>query len=294
MHLLSFLLVISTTWLHANAYVQRYSASRQRDMIQQRQSGPSTRNDPRPQKGNIPYGGAGIMTCQQPGTVAITYDDGPNIYTSQVLDQLATYGFKATFFVCGDNGHGAIDADSRWIDVIRRMDAEGHQIGSHTWSHLDLSLDSTTEDQRFDEMVKTEMALRNILGKYPTYMRPPYDSCNTACQNVLKTLGYVIVYQDLDTLDWAHQDDIQVSKDIFRQALEQTPGGPQSGHRLVLAHDLHQLTVTSLTPYMLQYLKDNGWKAVTFASDAYCIWKSNSHLFQWPLWESKWSNVLGF
>jgi peptidoglycan/xylan/chitin deacetylase (PgdA/CDA1 family) len=247
--------------LPVTARVPRYYAPPKHDMLESRQSGASTKNDPRPQKGNIPYGGAGIRTCKEPGTVALTFDDGPNIYTGQVLDHLAEYGFKATFFVCGDNGHGAIDVDSRWIDVIKRMDAEGHQVASHTWSHPDLS--TITDNQRYDEMVKTEMAIRNILGKYPTYMRPPYTSCNDACQTVMKNLGYVIANYDLDTEDWAHQDNIQVAKDIFKNGMDQTEGGPQSGHRVVLAHDLHEQTASSLTPYMLQYLKEKGWKGVT-------------------------------
>jgi peptidoglycan/xylan/chitin deacetylase (PgdA/CDA1 family) len=243
------------------AHIPRYVALPRREMLEPRQSGPSTRNDPRPQKGGIPYGGAGIRTCKTPGTVAITYDDGPNIYTEQVLDHFAEYGFKATFFVCGDNGHGAIDADSRWINVIRRMDTDGHQVASHTWTHPDLSI--ITDDQRYDEMVKTEMAIRNILGKYPTYMRPPYSSCNDACQAVMKSLGYVIAYYDLETEDYAHQDNIQIAKDIFKRVIDETEGGSQSGHRIALAHDLHEQTASSLTPYMLRYLKDQGWKGVT-------------------------------
>jgi peptidoglycan/xylan/chitin deacetylase (PgdA/CDA1 family) len=244
-----------------SARVPQDPASLKRNILESRQSGESTINDPRPQKGNIPYGGAGIRTCTQPGTVAITFDDGPNVYTGQVLDTLKQYGFKATFFVCGDNGHGAIDADTRWMNLIKRMDNEGHQVASHTWSHPDLS--TIPLSQVVDEMIKTEMAIRNILDKYPTYMRPPYTSCGAACQTILKKYGYVIAYQDLDTLDWAHQDDIQQAKDNFKSGMDSAEGGPQSGHRIVLAHDIHEQTVTSLTPYMLQYLKDNGWKGVT-------------------------------
>lgn len=161
-------------------------------------SGASTRNDARPQKGSVPYGGEGIYGCTKPGTVAITYDDGPYSFTNGVLDKFAAYGFKATFFVTGNNlGKGAIDTTSAWANVIRRMDAEGHQVASHTWSHQDLSVIS--DSQRYDQMVKNEMAIRNILGKYPTYMRPPYSSCNAACQTVMKNLGYVISYFGMAT-----------------------------------------------------------------------------------------------
>jgi peptidoglycan/xylan/chitin deacetylase (PgdA/CDA1 family) len=82
------------------------------------------------------------------------------------------------------------------------MVAEGHQVASHTWSHQDLS--DITDAQRYDQMVKNEMAIRNIIGKYPTYMRPPYSSCSPACQTTLKNLGYVVSYFDLVSI---HQTD---------------------------------------------------------------------------------------
>jgi hypothetical protein len=83
-------------------------------------SGASTRNDPRPQKGDVEYGGEGIYECLKPGTVAITYDDGPYIYTDEVLNKFKAAGFKATFFVTGNNlGKGAID--QKWTTVIKRM-----------------------------------------------------------------------------------------------------------------------------------------------------------------------------
>lgn len=225
-------------------------------------AGASTRNDPRSQKGSVSYGGAGVYSCEKPGTVAITYDDGPYLYTNQVLDQFAKYGFKATFFVTGNNnGKGAIDTTESWSSVIKRMVAEGHQVGSHTWSHQDLSV--ITDAQRYDQMVKNEMAIRNIIGKYPTYMRPPYSSCNAACQTVMQNLGYVISYFDLDTDDYNHLSDIQVAKDNFKRILDQTPGGPQTGDRIAIAHDIHEVTATSLTRYMLEYMKSQGYRSVT-------------------------------
>jgi peptidoglycan/xylan/chitin deacetylase (PgdA/CDA1 family) len=162
-------------------------------------NGDSTRDIPRPQLGDIEYGGEGIYPCVEPGTIAITYDDGPYIYTNDVLDQFASYHMKATFFITGNNlGKGAIDdASTPWPAVIQRMIAEGHQVASHTWSHQDLS--AITQQQRFDQMVHNEMALRNIIQKFPTYMRPPYSSCTEACQADLLTLGYVVTYFNLDT-----------------------------------------------------------------------------------------------
>jgi hypothetical protein len=60
-------------------------------------SGGTTRNIARPKPGEVPYGGEGIYACNVPGQIAITYDDGPYIYTNDVLDLFAQYKFKATF-----------------------------------------------------------------------------------------------------------------------------------------------------------------------------------------------------
>jgi peptidoglycan/xylan/chitin deacetylase (PgdA/CDA1 family) len=135
--------------------------------------GTSTLTVARPHLGSIPYGGDGIYDCFVPGTIALTFDDGPGAYTSNILDTLDAYNAKATFFITGiNNGKGEIDDPGLpWAALIRRIYASGHQIASHTWSHQDLSI--ITAQQRQDQMVKNEMALRNILGFFPIYMRPP-------------------------------------------------------------------------------------------------------------------------
>ncbi|KAF2019070.1 carbohydrate esterase family 4 protein [Aaosphaeria arxii CBS 175.79] len=228
-------------------------------------SGTSTRNVARPQLGDIEYGGEGIYACEVPGTVAITYDDGPYIYTNGVLDQFKAYGAKATFFITGINiGKGAIDdASTAWPAVIRRMEAEGHQIASHTWSHQDLS--AITKEQRYDQMVKNEMAFKNIIGKFPTYMRPPYSSCTAAsgCQQDLKDLGYVVSYFDLDTDDYNNITPalIQNAKNRVSTALQGKT--PTNDDFLAIAHDIHQQTAQNLTGYMLEQFTQKGFKLVT-------------------------------
>lgn len=192
--------------------------------------------------------------------MAITYDDGPYIYTQQVLDQVEAYKAKATFFITGNNlGKGSIDEN--WAGVISNMYAAGHQIASHTWSHQ--NLDQITHEQRVEQMVKNEMALRNIIGKYPTYMRPPYSACYSAsCQNDMKALGYVVTSFDLDTDDYNQltKEKIQVAKDNFKSGIDSAGA---DGDRLSISHDIHELTALNLTGYMLDYVYRNGWTAVT-------------------------------
>ncbi|KAI4661115.1 uncharacterized protein J4E79_004925 [Alternaria viburni] len=226
-------------------------------------AGASTRNDPRPQLGSIPYGGGGIYVCNNPGTVAITYDDGPYIYTEGVMELFEARGAHATFFITGNNiGKGAIDEN--WAGVIKKMYDNGHQVASHTWSHQDLS--AITKEEAYDQMVKNEMAIRNIIGKYPTYMRPPYSSCTGSCQEVMADLGYVVSYFDLDTDDYNQltPEKIQVAKNNFKEGIDtRNSGDPYDGDRLVIGHDIHQLTAENLTVYMLDYLYAQGLRAVT-------------------------------
>lgn len=125
-------------------------------------AGPSTLNAPRPVLGSVSYTDD-IYDCVQNNVVALTYDDGPYNYTSQLLDILKSYGFQATFFMTGNNnGKGAIDTTAPYPDLIKRMVAEGHQIASHTWSHY--SLDNINSTLRKSQMVKNEMAFNNIVG----------------------------------------------------------------------------------------------------------------------------------
>lgn len=163
--------------------------------------GSNTSTIARPKVGNVPYGGAGIYDCTIAGTIALTFDDGPYIYTDYILDVLKNYSARATFFVTGNNnGKGEIDnAANGWSTIIQRAYNEGHQIASHTWTHPYLS--NLTSAQRKQQMWSNEMALRNILGFFPTYMRPPYSDCTAAsgCQKDMADLGYHITYFDVDT-----------------------------------------------------------------------------------------------
>lgn len=80
------------------------------------------------QGSSIPYGLI-ITHCNVPNTVALTFDDGPFIYTGQILDTLSKHGARATFFLNGVN-KGNIDSSH---DLVQRTLAEGHQLGSHTY-----------------------------------------------------------------------------------------------------------------------------------------------------------------
>jgi peptidoglycan/xylan/chitin deacetylase (PgdA/CDA1 family) len=228
-------------------------------------AGAATSTIARTKVGNVAYGGAGIYECVTPGTVALTYDDGPQKeFTSHILDIFASYNAKATFFITGNNiGKGQIDITPEYVTDIKRMYAEGHQVASHTWTHLDLS--AITQAQRQQQMYKNEMALRNIIGVIPTYMRPPYSSCAGQCETDMADLGYHVTYFNVDTDDYNQDDpsEIQNSKNWFRGNITAGGATPANNEWLSIAHDIHAQTAYNLTDYMLSTLTTLGYKAVT-------------------------------
>jgi peptidoglycan/xylan/chitin deacetylase (PgdA/CDA1 family) len=211
--------------------------------------------------------------------IALTFDDGPGQYTAHILDLLKQYAVPATFFVTGNNlGKGEIDnTATAWPGIILRMRNEGHQIASHTWSHQalgsvgpSLGQETLTRQQRLNQMYYNEMAFRNILGYFPTYMRPPYSDCDagSGCQADMATLGYHVIYFDLDTEDYLNDSpaQIQTSKNDYSNNVG--PSSPQSASWLVIGHDIHQQTAYNLTEFMITYAKARGW---TFGTVGQCL-----------------------
>ncbi|KAK5256209.1 hypothetical protein LTR16_003794 [Cryomyces antarcticus] len=114
-------------------------------------------------------------------------------------------------------------------------------------------------------MYSNEMALRNILGFFPTYMRPPYSDCTAAsgCEADMKALGYHITYFDVDTVDYNNDSPtlIQNAKNNFAKGI--AAGSPSTADYLVIGHDIHYQTAYNLTAYMLDTLLAKGYKPVT-------------------------------
>lgn len=229
----------------------------------QKPSGVDTAGVARPKLGTVLYGGGGIYDCVNSGDIALTFDDGPYLYTNDLLDKLASYGARATFFITGTNiGKGVInDPATPYPAIIKRMHAEGHQVASHTWSHQNAS--QLTNTQFTNQMVWNEIAINSILGFFPTYMRPPYSICQKECQNILATLGYHTTYFNLDTAGYLNDSPktIQTSKDIWDKAIDSSDPGTDSF--LQIEHDIHSQIVYNLTDYILTSLFSSGYNAVT-------------------------------
>lgn len=231
----------------------------------QHPEGTNTSSIPRPRFGSVPYGGTGVFKCKNPGTVALTFDDGPHKgFTDRILDLFKSYNAKATFFITGNSiNKGQIDKTKDHIEAIKRMNADGHQIASHTWTHLNLA--QISSDDRKNQIWNVEMALNNIVGKIPTYLRPPYSSCDSGCQQDMSDLGYHLIYFDVDTDDYGqiNASRIQNSKDWYKGNITKNGATAKTNDWLVISHDIIEQTANNLTEYMLSTLTQLGYKAVT-------------------------------
>jgi peptidoglycan/xylan/chitin deacetylase (PgdA/CDA1 family) len=132
--------------------------------------------------------------------VYLTFDDGPNgAFTQQVLDLLAQYSARATFFVIGRQAAGG-------ADVLRRMASEGSYIGNHTWDHV--WLDKISKEEFVDQIQRTRNELIAVAGDLFTldgdvrYVRPPYGAINADDRQWMAELGYTPVLWDVDPQDW--------------------------------------------------------------------------------------------
>jgi hypothetical protein len=168
------------------------------------------------------------------------------------------------------------------------MKADGHQIASHTWSHQRLpTLGKTLLRQ---QMIYNEIALADILGFFPTYMRPPYSASNEDVDEWLGDLGYHVTYFDLDTEGYLHnsEDEIEDSKDIVDKAFRNKD--PSTDSYLHIEHDTVYETVSTLVSYTLDALYDAGFTPVTVGQ---CLDDPEENWYRWPDHEDKKRSVGG-
>lgn len=176
--------------------------------------------------------------------LAITFDDGPGNYTEKLLDMLKERGVKATFYILGSKV-------KRYSDIVRRIDAEGHQIGNHSWNHPDLAKLTTADIQR--EIGNTNDAIYEIIHKRPTTIRPPYGSVNDTVLDEIRKAGMTSILWSVDTRDWADRN----SKIVCNRAV----AGAHPG-AIILLHDIHPTSVDAV-PCIIDTLQKQGYKFVT-------------------------------
>lgn len=152
--------------------------------------------------------------------VYLTFDDGPHpVATPFVLQELSQHGIKATFFLLGS-------CVEQHPDLARRIVAEGHTIGNHTYDHVSLLF----RDGQFtgDQITRTRDVIRKHTGITTKYFRPPFGHGSPTTYRVSKEHGHEVVMWDVDPGDWQ-----PVSPDVI---ISRSIGAVDPGS-IVLFHD---------------------------------------------------------
>lgn len=181
-------------------------------------------------------------------TVALTFDDGPHpVNTPKVLDILEQYDVKATFFVTGENAQ-------KYPELVRRIVAEGHTIGHHSWDHDDLR--RTSPSQIRAELRRTQQAVGAALGRpYEIdQFRPPYGAMNDGVKQAVRDENDLAIMWNVDSLDWKFRnDDAKILQQVFEGSSSVYARGG-----VVLFHDIHPQTVRVLDDVIVR-LKSEGF-----------------------------------
>ncbi len=174
--------------------------------------------------------------------IALTFDDGPNsAVTSDILDTLEKYGAKATFFVVGDR----VAANK---SVVKRAHDLGCEIGSHTWSHKNLT--KLTTQQMNDEMKKSVDAISAVTGVPVKVMRPPEGGHNETVRN---NLDYPLIMWSVDSNDWRHRNAQKDYDEVMNYVFDGA---------IILMHDLYPATAEAVAK-LIPDLMAQGYKFVT-------------------------------
>lgn len=181
------------------------------------------------------------VDCSLHTCVAVTYDDGPGPYTKDLLKTLLAAQAGATFFMQGKNITGN-------TDIVRAVAADGHDIGSHTMTHPDLTKVGPDKDRA--EVVGCADLIAGITGEPVTFFRPPYGAVNDA---VLAAIGKPAILWSIDTNDWQGPGRAAL---IQRSVPVSKPGD------IILFHDTHRDSVTAASDVMAG-LQDRGFTPVT-------------------------------
>jgi cellulose synthase/poly-beta-1,6-N-acetylglucosamine synthase-like glycosyltransferase/peptidoglycan/xylan/chitin deacetylase (PgdA/CDA1 family)/spore germination protein YaaH len=199
----------------------------------------------------------------KPGVVAISFDDGPDpTWTPKILDILKAKGAKATFMMIGEQAQDN-------VSLMKRVRAEGHEIGNHTWTHPDIS--EISPEQLRLQLNLTERLFGSKLGIKPLFFRPPYSidqqpdtNDQAAPAYLIQKLGYTIVGNQIDTGDWDERQP-KSPEGILHDVLEQLQvmkTKPQFRGSIILLHDgggNRAVTVAAL-PVLIDGLRAHGFK----------------------------------
>ena len=174
--------------------------------------------------------------------VSITFDDGPNHKTTnRLLDGLKERGVNAAFFLVGELAE-------RNPETVKRMSDEGHTIGNHTYSHINLG--EVNFDNAINEIKKTNKVIEDITGETVKYIRPPYGIYS---DKMLNSCSLTPVLWTVDPDDWKTTN----AGNVVKYVVDNVRCGD-----IILLHDIYDSSVTAALE-IIDKLTLKGFRFVT-------------------------------
>jgi peptidoglycan/xylan/chitin deacetylase (PgdA/CDA1 family) len=178
-----------------------------------------------------------------PGTIALTFDDGPNpVYTRQILAILKENNIKATFFVVGANA-------KKYPDVIKEIHAQGHVIASHSQTHPMLT--KISHAQLENEISEPQVIVNNIIGEKPKCLRYPFGASNEYVRTAIRAHGIMPVSMGFNSFDYERPGTQKIVSQVLNNIYSK---------QVILLHDGYdkrEETVAAL-PIIIEGVKKKG------------------------------------
>ena len=172
--------------------------------------------------------------------VALTFDDGPSIYTKEIIDTLKKHEVNATFFILGNKV-------KPYQELLNESLNNGNILGNHSYNHKWLI--KLNEDELNNQIIKTNEEIKLYTGFTPTLLRPTYGSVN----NKVKHLNMDIVLWTIDTMDWKYRN---VSTIVSRATKK------LKDCDIILMHDIYKTSALAVDKIITE-IKKQGFELVT-------------------------------
>lgn len=176
-------------------------------------------------------------------TLALSFDDGPSKYTSDIIELLDKYGYNATFFVVGNK----IEEN---VETLKKI-SEKNEIGNHTFNHIWATRYSN--NYIIDEINKTDELIYKFTKKKTTLFRPSYGAINNTIKS---SINKDIVLWSLDSSDWKRKNSNKIAEYVLNNVKD---------NDIILMHDTYKRTLDSLK-VILPELKKRNYQVVSIST----------------------------
>jgi peptidoglycan/xylan/chitin deacetylase (PgdA/CDA1 family) len=184
------------------------------------------------------------MLSQSNRYMALTFDDGPSKRTDEILEILDHNEVKATFFLLATE-------TIKYPKVVKEIAQKGHEIESHSYSHLRLT--KTSGQQLLRECIESTELIERIAGVKIKYLRPPYGAYNKDLINFCSLYNLQLVTWNVDPRDWEKNKAEDIIEDIVKQVQQES---------VVILHDNKPATIQAL-PKIITLFKKQGYQFLT-------------------------------